>query len=446
MAAAAGDLAGLEELQDMRMPKVTKRKCELVDLPERLWDDEDKGEEGPRCVSRGTRGTRPCRTGALEGELAWTVGVGEGVNGEGVNGVGVFDGMADDQIPTSVAAAWGNAGNDEGKGIEWLPGSVKHRDCRSDGSWDYLRVLFHYDRRPLILVRGMFPNYILNALFATPVSSLKKSRRGIRLNQTEAAALIDLSFRNVFAMAKNLLQISNNTERISWDEGMYYQVFPACCTRFKWKGLLSMASFLSLYPILSVQNLEILMLRCMVPLPSIPDESIVFPFQTQTNMQAKRCRSHHCKEGPIVINKGKEAHYIKGYKQRRSSVQIGSHYHFIETNSHFRSIEPNRTVQGLTFPSGNSSPFRTGDTKKVTLCSFAGGKIISGGNGLATGIVDLGRTDEIISNLVQRDSVMSRNQEHWKLQRIQKLNEMCIYQCMDQLLEIGYDLEIRVVD
>lgn len=38
----------------------------------------------------------------------------------------------------------------------------------------------------------------------------------------------------------------------------------------------------------------------------------------------------------------------------------------------------------------------------MTLCDIAGARVISGGNRLASGIVDLGRTDEIVRHLVQR--------------------------------------------
>ncbi len=46
--------------------------------------------------------------------------------------------------------------------------------------------------------------------------------------------------------------------------------------------------------------------------------------------------------------------------------------------------------------------FEPGDVKTVTLCAIAGGQIISGGNRLASGVVDLGRSDQIISALVQK--------------------------------------------
>lgn len=40
--------------------------------------------------------------------------------------------------------------------------------------------------------------------------------------------------------------------------------------------------------------------------------------------------------------------------------------------------------------------------KTVNLVSIAGARVISGGNNLATGVVDLRRTDEIIAGLLQK--------------------------------------------
>lgn len=56
----------------------------------------------------------------------------------------------------------------------------------------------------------------------------------------------------------------------------------------------------------------------------------------------------------------------------------------------------------MDIPAGTAVRFEPGDVKTVTLCSISGAKIISGGNGLASGLVDLGRTKEILDNLVQK--------------------------------------------
>lgn len=46
--------------------------------------------------------------------------------------------------------------------------------------------------------------------------------------------------------------------------------------------------------------------------------------------------------------------------------------------------------------------FEPGDVKTVQLCQIAGKQIVSGGNGLATGRVNLERTEEIVRDLVKR--------------------------------------------
>jgi urease len=83
-------------------------------------------------------------------------------------------------------------------------------------------------------------------------------------------------------------------------------------------------------------------------------------------------------------------------------VKIGSHYHFIETNSALTFDRAKAYGKRLDIPAGTAVRFEPGDSKTVTLCSIAGGKIISGGNHLAPGVVDLNRTDEIVTRLVQR--------------------------------------------
>ena len=56
----------------------------------------------------------------------------------------------------------------------------------------------------------------------------------------------------------------------------------------------------------------------------------------------------------------------------------------------------------LDIAAGTAVRFEPGDVKTVTLCAIAGAKVITGGNRLATGVVDLGRTEEIVRALVQK--------------------------------------------
>jgi urease len=83
-------------------------------------------------------------------------------------------------------------------------------------------------------------------------------------------------------------------------------------------------------------------------------------------------------------------------------VQIGSHYHFIETNPALSFDRGKAYGKRLDIPAGTAVRFEPGDVRTVTLCVIAGAKIISGGNGLASGVVDLLRTDIIVRDLVQK--------------------------------------------
>jgi len=82
--------------------------------------------------------------------------------------------------------------------------------------------------------------------------------------------------------------------------------------------------------------------------------------------------------------------------------QIGSHYHFIETNSALSFDRGKAYGKRLDIPAGTAVRFEPGDVRSVTLCSIAGAKIISGGNSLASGVVDHRRTDDIVRNLIQK--------------------------------------------
>jgi urease len=80
-------------------------------------------------------------------------------------------------------------------------------------------------------------------------------------------------------------------------------------------------------------------------------------------------------------------------------VQIGSHYHFIETNPQLEFDRIKAYGYRLDIAAGTSVRFEPGDTKTVALVEIGGNKIIRGGNHIAPGKVDLSRADEILSRL-----------------------------------------------
>jgi len=68
-------------------------------------------------------------------------------------------------------------------------------------------------------------------------------------------------------------------------------------------------------------------------------------------------------------------------------VQVGSHYHFVETNSSLQFDRGAAYGKRLDIPAGAAVRFEPGDTKTIQLVAIAGAQVIRGGNNLADGRV-----------------------------------------------------------
>jgi urease beta subunit len=91
--------------------------------------------------------------------------------------------------------------------------------------------------------------------------------------------------------------------------------------------------------------------------------------------------------GAIVLNQGREAIELEVANRGDRPIQVGSHYHFIETNRAL--LFERRAAYGmrLDIPAGTAVRFEPGETKTVTLVPIAGARVIRGGNGWASGPV-----------------------------------------------------------
>ena len=91
--------------------------------------------------------------------------------------------------------------------------------------------------------------------------------------------------------------------------------------------------------------------------------------------------------GEIELNAGRAAVSLAVVNRGDRPIQVGSHYHFIETN---RALEFDRAKAyglRLDIPAGTAVRFEPGETKTVKLASIAGRRVIQGGNALASGTV-----------------------------------------------------------
>ena len=105
------------------------------------------------------------------------------------------------------------------------------------------------------------------------------------------------------------------------------------------------------------------------------------------------------KSKPIVLNEGRQRIKLKVTSKGDRPIQVGSHYHFIETNPQLDFDRGKAYGYRLDIPAGTSVRFEPGDSKTVGLVEIGGNKIISGGNYLANGTVDLSNAEAIIERI-----------------------------------------------
>ena len=92
-------------------------------------------------------------------------------------------------------------------------------------------------------------------------------------------------------------------------------------------------------------------------------------------------------EGEIELNVGRETASLAVTNLGDRPIQVGSHYHFIETNASLRFDRATAYGKRLDIPAGTAVRFEPGETKTVKLVEIAGKKVIRGGNNLANGKV-----------------------------------------------------------
>jgi len=89
--------------------------------------------------------------------------------------------------------------------------------------------------------------------------------------------------------------------------------------------------------------------------------------------------------GDITLNEGRETLSIVVANTGDRPVQVGSHYHFYETNTALRFDRDKAKGFRLDIPAGSAVRFEPGQEREVTLVRYAGGGEVFGFNGLVNG-------------------------------------------------------------
>jgi len=108
-------------------------------------------------------------------------------------------------------------------------------------------------------------------------------------------------------------------------------------------------------------------------------------------------------EGDIELNAGRATIEIPVTNLGDRPIQVGSHYHFIETNAALQFDRGAAYGKRLDIPAGTAVRFEPGETKTAKLVEIAGKKIIRGGNNLANGKVSAAGKQAALKRVKQKN-------------------------------------------
>jgi urease subunit gamma/beta len=92
-------------------------------------------------------------------------------------------------------------------------------------------------------------------------------------------------------------------------------------------------------------------------------------------------------DGELEINAGRKKHKLRVKNGGDRPVQVGSHYHFFETNRELQFSRAEAFGMHLDIPAGTAVRFEPGEEKEVTLTSFGGTGDMHGLNNLTDGSI-----------------------------------------------------------
>merc|ERR1719460_658079 len=101
----------------------------------------------------------------------------------------------------------------------------------------------------------------------------------------------------------------------------------------------------------------------------------------------------------IELNAGRSLIELQVTNTGDRPIQVGSHYHFIETNKAMSFDRQRAYGRRLNIPAGSSIRFEPGESKAVTLVEISGNKRVVSGNKLVNGVASKERLPKVMENV-----------------------------------------------
>ena len=218
-------------------------------------------------------------------------------------------------------------------------------------------------------------------LHAAGFLAQKRLARGVRLNHPEAVALIATQLLEFIRDGKSVAELMDLGKKFLGRNQIMPGV-PEMIYDVQVEGTFPDGSKLVTvhHPIASENgNLALALHGSFLPVP------LLSAFKALP--EAGEMGSVQVLPGDVELNAGRETVTLTVTNLGDRPVQVGSHYHFIETNPQLRFDRATAYGKRLDIPAGTAVRFEPGETKTVKLVEISGNKIIRGGNNFANGVV-----------------------------------------------------------
>lgn len=230
----------------------------------------------------------------------------------------------------------------------------------------------------------------------------RRLARGVRLNKSEATALIASQLHELIRDGNHsVAQLMNEGKKMLGRR----HVQPAVVSglhEIMVEGTFDNGTYLVTVhqPICSEDgDLEKALRGSFLP---IPDKSLFSPTDPSEYAPLQQPGAVRIKPGKITINAGQARTRIQITNTGDRPIQVGSHYHLIETNPALSFDRGLAYGKRLDIAAGTAVRFEPGDSKTVSCVEITGRKIITGGNGLASGPLDHDKIPEILRKCSER--------------------------------------------
>ena len=207
----------------------------------------------------------------------------------------------------------------------------------------------------------------------------KRLARGLRLNYPEAVALISTQVLELIRDGRSVAELMDlGRQMLGRADVMEY--VPEMIVEVQVEGTFPDGTKLVTvhHPIAAEHgDLDLALYGSFLPVPKRPPVPVRGSDPNGTDFS--KAGEVFPGEADVVINEGRAAVQVKVTNRGDRPIQVGSHYHFAQTN---RALDFDRTTAAgrrLDIPAGTAVRFEPGESKTVALVEISGNRVVRGG-------------------------------------------------------------------